>query len=386
LMTTARNGLLKTFGDRPADPFDVGAGEILPSDAFDPGLAYDVDIFDYVRFTCGALGQLPIFTSGICDFYGSIDSSDLNLPSIGIGDLVGTQTITRTVNAVYNNNGNNTFHVSVDAPPGIDVFVSPSTIKLGKGNSASYEVTFSTTGAATLDEWAFGSLTWADDDGNYAVRSPIAVRPTGFSTVDEVDGVADGAGDGSVDVPVAFGYEGDYSASVSGILDSFAASGNITGPQFNNVAWTAMLPANTHFRLSMFDEDTSDPGADDLDLRLFVTTTCADSDFVQIGASGGATSEEVIDLPNGPAACYWGVVDFYTASNGTDTDYKLWFQPVFGDEGNTSVTAPASAVLGAEGTVTVDYTGVFPTRNLGVLHHMDGSGEIGRTILDIDAR
>jgi len=50
------------------------------------------------------------------------------------------------------------------------------------------------------------------------------------------------------------------------------------------------------------------------------------------------------------------------------------------------VTAPASAVLGAEGTVTVDYTGLAPTRNLGVLHHMDGGGEIGRTILDIDAR
>jgi hypothetical protein len=50
------------------------------------------------------------------------------------------------------------------------------------------------------------------------------------------------------------------------------------------------------------------------------------------------------------------------------------------------VTAPASAVLGAEGTVTVDYTGLFPTRNLGVLRHMDGGGEIGRTILDIDAR
>ena len=387
-MTTARNGLLKTFGTDAADPFDVGAGEVLPSDAFDPGLAYDAGLFEYAAFTCENNAQL--FTDASCDFLESIgvpsDGSDLNLPSIGIGALVGQQTITRTVNAVYNNNGNKTFHVSVDAPAGIDVSVSPSTIKLRKGDSASYEVTFTVTDAATLDEWAFGSLTWADDDDNYAVRSPIAVRPTAFSTADEVDGVADGAGDGSVDVPVAFGYDGDYSASVSGILDSFAASGNITGPQGNNQAWTVMLPANTHFRLSMFDEDTSDPGADDLDLRLFVTTDCASSDFVQIGASGGATSNEVIDVPNGPAACYWGVVDFFSASNGTDSNYTLWFQPVFGDEGNTSVTAPASAVLGTEGTVTVDYTGLAPTRNLGVLHHMDGSGEIARTILDIDAR
>ena len=389
LMTTARNGLLKTFGTAPADPFDVGAGEILPSDAFDPGLAYHAGLFEYAAFTCE--NNVQLFTQGSCDFLESIgipsDGSDLNLPSIGIGDLVGEQTVTRTVNAVYNNNGNKTFHVYVDAPAGIDVSVSPSTIKLRQGNSASYEVTFTTTGAATLDEWAFGSLTWADDDGNYAVRSPIAVRPTAFSAPGEVDGVADGAGDGSVDVPVAFGYDGDYSANVSGILDSFDTGiTNITGPQGNLDIWCADLPAMTHFRAATFDEDTSDPGADDIDLRLFLATDCATFDIAQIGASGGATSEEVIDIADAPAGGYVVVVDYFSASNGTDTDYNLWFQPVFGDEGNTTVTAPASAVLGAEGTVTVDYTGLAPTRNLGVLHHMDGSGEIGRTILDIDAR
>jgi len=255
-------------------------------------------------------------------------------------------------------------------------------------SSASYEVTFTTTGAATLDEWAFGSLTWTDDGGIYAVRSPIAVRPTAFSTADEVDGVADGSGDGSVDVPVAFGYDGDYSASVSGVLDGLDTPvTNITGPQGNLDIWCVDLPAMTHFRASTFDEDTSDPGADDIDLRLFLAATdCLTFDIAQIGASGGATSEEVIDIADAPAGGYVVVVDYFSASNGTDTDYKVWFQPVFGDEGNTSVTAPASAVLGAEGTVTVDYTGLAPTRNLGVLHHMDGGGEIGRTILDIDAR
>ncbi len=128
-----------------------------------------------------------------------MDGSDLNLPSIGIGDLVGSQTITRTVTAVYNNNGKKTFTVSVDAPPGIDVSVSPSSFKLAKGASMSYEVTFTVTGAATLDEWAFGSLTWTDDDSNYSVRSPIAVRPTAFSAPAN----AEGAGtDGSLNYDV----------------------------------------------------------------------------------------------------------------------------------------------------------------------------------------
>ncbi len=390
LMTTARQDLKKTFGAAAADPFDIGAGEILPSAAYDPGLAYDAGIFDYLAFSCDNNVQLvsDAFCATLEGAGFPTDGSDLNLPSIGIGDLVGSQTIGRTVTAVYNNEGNKNFSVSVDAPAGIDVSVSPSSFTLAKDASTSYEVTFTVTGGATLDEWAFGSLTWADDDGNYSVYSPIAVRPTAFSAPGEVDGVADGSGDGSVDVPVIFGYEGDYSASVSGILDSIATPvTNITGPQGNLDIWCWDLPAMTHFRAATFDEDTSDPGADDIDLRLFLAATdCATFDIVQIGASGGATSEEVIDIANAPAGGYVVVVDYFSASNGTDTDYKLWFQPVFGDEGNTSVTAPASAVLGAEGTVTVDYTGLAPTRNLGVLHHMDGSGEIGRTILDIDAR
>ena len=147
------------------------------------------------------------------------------------------------------------------------------------------------------------------------------------------------------------------------------------------------MPANTHFRATLFDEDTSDPGADDLDLRLFLAATdCATFDIAQIGGSGGATSEEAIDISNGPAGGYVVVVDYFSASNGTDSNYNLWFQPVFGDEGNTVVTAPAAATLGSADTVTVDYNGLGADRYLGVLHHADADGEISRTILDVDAR
>ncbi|MDX2418251.1 MAG: S8 family serine peptidase [Xanthomonadales bacterium] len=385
LMTTARNGLKKSFGDELADPFDVGAGEILPSNAFDPGLAYDAGLFEYAAFTCENNAQ--IFTQGTCDFLASLgipmDGSDLNLPSIGIGELVGVQTITRTVTAVYNNNGKKNFKVSVDAPPGIDVSVSPSSFKLRKGQSLDFEVTFTVTEDATLDEWAFGSLTWKA--GPHSVRSPIAVLPTALSTLDEVDGVADGAGDGSVDVPVLFGYEGAYTASVSGLEPGFYGEDNITAADGLHV-YCVDLPAMSHFRTAMFDEDTSVPGEDDLDLRLFLATDCATFDIVQIGASGTFTSEEVIDIPDAQAGGYVVVVDYFTAANGNDTNYKVWYQPVFGDNGNTTITAPASAVLGSSDTVTVDYMGLVPTRNLGVLHHADGSGEITRTILDIDAR
>ena len=195
LMTTARQDLKKSFGEDAADPFDIGAGEILPSDANDPGLAYDAGLFDYAAFTCE--NNVQLFSDASCDVLKDLgfptDGSDLNLASIGIAELVGTQTITRTVTSVANDRGKKTYTVSVDAPPGIDISVSPSTIKLKPGESASYEVTFTVTGNATLDEWVFGSLSWSHTPKRFArnprakaakqsVRSPIAVHPVAFST------------------------------------------------------------------------------------------------------------------------------------------------------------------------------------------------------------
>ena len=385
LMTTARQNLNKTFGNTAADPFDIGAGEIVPTSALNPGLTYDVGLFEYAQYTCGSQVQGQIFSAGTCAFVGGpIDASDLNLASIGVASLVGSQTITRTVTSVANNNGNKTFTASVDAPAGINVVVSPSSLTLSAGQSASFTVTFTVTGAAALDEWAFGSLTWTHG-GEYSVRSPIAVRPSAFATTVEVEGSADGAGDGSVDVPVAFGYDGAYSASVSGLAENFPFIINSVGTTDTIDVYCVDLPAMTHFRFSTYDEDTVPAGAD-LDLRLFYADDgCAGVNPLQsFGGSGGATSEEVINVADAPAGGYLLVIDYF--SSGTSTiDYTTYLSLVFGDEGNTTVTAPAAAVLGSAGTVTVDYSGLAPARYLGVLHHSDGS-EIGRTLLDVDAR
>lgn len=391
LMTTARQDLKKTFGADDADAFDIGAGEILPSDATDPGLAYDAGFLDYLAMMCGEPAQPGFVSSASCDLLASLgfslDPSDLNLPSIGVGALIGSQTVTRTVTAVYNNNGNSTFHVSVDAPPGVDVSVSPSSMKLRNGQSATYQVTFTSNSDAVFDAWTFGSLTWTSNGNRHAVFSPIAVMPKRFVAAPEVDGGVDGMGNGSVDVPVSFGYTGAYSANVSGLEEGFSVTSNVTSAE-GLEAWCADLPAMTHFRASMYDQDTSSPGNDDLDLRLFYAPGgCAVFDIGLIGSSGSATSNEVIDIPNAPAGGYVVVIDYYASANGTDSNYTAWYQPVLGDNGNTSVSAPGSAVVGTDGTVTVDYSGLFPgTRYLGVLHHQDGSSELDRTILDIDTQ
>jgi len=361
LMTTGRQGLLKSFGTDPANPFDIGAGEILPSDAQDPGLAYDADIFDYVRFTCGSEFQSHVFTPGTCDLFGSIDSSDLNLPSIGIGDLVGAQTITRTVTAVYNNNGNTNFTVSVDAPPGIDVSVSPSSFKLRKGQTKTFEVTFTVTGAATLDEWAFGSLTWTG--GPYSVRSPIAVRPTALSAPSDVSGAGT---DGSLNYDVEFGYNGDFNATMDGLDEGDSTPGAVADGDADLHFGQMVPPGTTLARFSLFDEEIG--ASNDLDLQVFGPGP----DFPFVCSSGSGTSEEQCDLVNpDPGEYAVFVIDFASAAG--PTPYILWLFNLDGaDAGNTTIDAPASAAIGT-GNITIDWFGLTGgTRALGIVSYDDG--------------
>jgi len=402
MMTTARQNLTTQFSDAPATPFEIGAGHVVPNDTFDPGLAYDVGLSDYAAFTCGNNARL--FEDAVCDFLAlegrSFDGSELNLPSIGIGELAGTQTITRTVTNVDEEDPNRRrqratrYNVVVDAPPGVDVVVSPRRLRLRPGESADYTVTFTAQSDAKFGEFTFGSLTWVEKvrgkkrrarQAAREVRSPIAVRPVALLTSDEIDvsGV-----DGSVTIPVQFGYSGNYSAMLNGLSQSIPFTEGVTEADGFN-SYCADLPAAVHIRAATFNEETSTPGSDDLDLRVFRVDACGSFDGLQLlGSSGGTTSDEVIDLVNTEAGSYLFVVDYFAAANGgTSIDYTLWVSGVAGEEGNATITAPDAATVGDKTDVIVDYEGLTPdTRYFGVVSHKDDSGEISRTIIDISTQ
>ena len=139
-----------------ADPLHYGNGHVRPAEAFDPGLVYDSTPAEWMRYVDGR-----------------IDPSDLNYPSIAIGDLVRRQTITRTVTNI--DDRSSVYEVSVSVPAGLSVTVSPSRLVLTPGGSATFTVTI-TRVRAELDQWTFGSLTWRDLWG-HRVRSALAVRP-----------------------------------------------------------------------------------------------------------------------------------------------------------------------------------------------------------------
>jgi subtilisin family serine protease len=183
LMTSAYQDVRHNDRVSMADPFDMGAGHINPGgkankgSVFEPGLAYDAGLFEYAAFTCGM--DWGVFTPGSCDFLESIgvptEPYNLNYPSIGIAELPGSMTVQRTVTSVAKEAGWRTYNVSVDAPPGYEVTVSPSSFRLKSGDSTTYSVTI-TNVSAPSGEWRFGSLTWNDETGHYDVYSPIAVK------------------------------------------------------------------------------------------------------------------------------------------------------------------------------------------------------------------
>jgi hypothetical protein len=390
LMTTARRNLRESFGDDSADPFDIGAGFIRPERALDPGLAYDAGFLDYLAFLCGAENQIPVVSASTCDLLVandfSLDSSDLNLPSIGVADLVGVQTVRRTVTNVDNEKKH--YHASVKAPAGIDVEVSPAEIHLKKGESATYEVTFTAKKGAISDAWAFGSLTWQEggygqddnNDSDASVRSPIAVRPVRIQAPDQVRAVGEA---GTLSIDVRFGYSGNYEVSVDG-LRAGDATPDVVADGDANLYFFEVLPGTTLARVSLFDEDTgTGAGTDDLDIQIFGPESAG---YPFLGQSAGATSEEQFDIVNPEPGIYAVfVIDFLTDPG--DTPFTLFnFYLDGNDAGNAVVTAPP-AVLGTTGTVSVDWTGLAPgTRHLGILSHGDGVATFDQTDVIINTQ
>ena len=141
LMTTARRSTLKEDGVTKADPFDVGSGRIAPNRAVDPGLVYDAGTFDYLAASCGTSSPLidEDFCNELVDLGYSLDPADLNLPSIGVDGVLGTQTVLRRVTNV--GDAEATYTAKVVHPPGYRVTVDPTSLTLAPGDTGSFAVT-----------------------------------------------------------------------------------------------------------------------------------------------------------------------------------------------------------------------------------------------------
>ncbi len=395
LMTTARRNVVKEDGVTPADPFDFGAGHVNPNYAINPGLVYDAGLFDYLAASCGTV--TPLVSEPDCSYLEglgySLDPADLNLPSIGIGKLAGSQTIRRTVTNVSTHSGSY-YEASVTAPEGFKVTVSPRTLYLHPGESAAFEVTI-TNKSAPPGEWRFGRLVWADNHGHH-VRSPIAVNAVALVAPEEITGTGT---PGATSFDVTFGYTGAYSNGKHGLVDPFLTLDTVEDDPGNSfqffgpgttLAYVMDLPVGTVYaQWSLFNEYVD--GNHDLDLYLFY---CPDFVCTQIASSGNTGSNErvsvsfpvtdpTIDDP------YVVFVHGYNTAGGAPAQFILfdWTDPNVGpDAGNMTVSGPSSATLGQTATIDVSWAGLSTgagAKQVGAISHNDGTGIKALTIVNI---
>ena len=390
LMTTARQSVFAPDGETPANPFDFGAGHIVPNDANDPGLVYDVSDDQYDAFACGI--ESPAVTTERCDELEaaglSFLAADLNQPSISVGRLAGERTVTRTVTNVGEQTG--TYSVSIVEPSGIGVAVSPPSISVGPGQSASYDVTLSSV-SGPLDLWRFGSLTW--DSGTHSVYSTLAVRP---SSVTAPPQVTDFGVTGTLSFPVEFGYTGAYSPGVHGlrlplVVDGFVEPDPTKTFEFDTGKTGVTIhlidvPADeAYLRFALFDTLTD--GQDDLDLYIYF---CADNvNCVRVGESGEPDSNEEVNflLPAGgryAAAIHGFETDNLAGGRGTNYSLLAWSFGLNDDQGNMTATGPAFVNPGTTETITITWSGLLTnTIYLGGISHNTPQGLAGLTVIRI---
>ncbi|WP_420371366.1 S8 family serine peptidase [Kribbella amoyensis] len=356
LMTTGTD-LLDGPASKPEVAFAQGAGHVVPNSAVDPGLVYDSGVGDWMAFLCGSTKGVR---QEVCDeqkrLRRSLDPSDLNTPSVAIARLAGTQTVTRTVTNVGQTRA--TYRPAVTGLPGVDVKVTPRSMTLGSGESASFKMTFTRTTAA-MNSYVTGALTWAD--GTHRVRIPMVVRPVAeaWTAVNGVAGVQDSgeqvvldpAGKRTYVTGVNYGLvPGQYSMSIVTV-----AHDSKTGAEL----WTSRYagPAGTY--AEPMDTKVSPDGR-----TLFVTgaTTGQETgtDAVVIAYDAATGAQKWATTYNGPAAfTAWsnaiqvgpdskhvyitgmttlaegGVDDYFTASYDAVTGAQSWVTRYDGEGGQT---------------------------------------------------
>jgi subtilisin family serine protease len=154
LMTSSVQDVVKENGTTPANPFDDGAGSIRANRAVSPTVTFDVSAPDY---------------------YASASDPDsrinLNLPSIDAPNMPGQITVSRTFTNVSGTS--QTFSVTTKAPNNSSITVSPGTITVAAGGTATFQATID--GTKLADGQYFGSITLHPAKGGYNnVFLPVA--------------------------------------------------------------------------------------------------------------------------------------------------------------------------------------------------------------------
>ncbi|WP_038500374.1 S8 family serine peptidase [Janthinobacterium agaricidamnosum] len=388
LMTTGSATLpdAQTGEARGILPWGQGAGHVTPNKASDPGLVYDATLADYKKYMCGVGIAAECAT-------GSIPGYNLNLPSITVSNVLGSQVVTRRVTNVGATAATYTASATLS---GYNVAVAPSTLVLAPGESKSFTVTLTRNGAPD-NVWQFGALVWSD--GVHTVRSPVTAR-SGRSVVAPALLESDRAS-GLRAVGVSTGFTGKLGAAKGGLKEVSRTALTVNQAPLGSIENTAQalaackagsngvrrvqvaVPASTvAARFETFDRDTEGGGGHDLDLIVL------NSSGAQVGASLHEGSNEAVTLAGPAAGTYTVCVLGYSVANGVSANFSLSSAVVTTADtgGNLKVSLPSTVYAAGTASAGISWSGlVSGKRYLGGVTFLDqNNAAAATTVLSVE--
>ncbi|KAF6138089.1 hypothetical protein GIB67_033503 [Kingdonia uniflora] len=177
-LDNTNNPILNVEFSRPTTGLDMGAGQIDPNRALNPGLIYDAGIKDYDNFICSLnFKMLQLLTIVTSSSYNCLNSSShLNYPTF-IASFSETSPTTQEFKKIMTNVGDSSFNYSVELiqPSGAIVNVSPNKLVFQKKiESLSFIVNIMDT-LERNNISSSGAHFWIDTNGKHTLRSPIVV-------------------------------------------------------------------------------------------------------------------------------------------------------------------------------------------------------------------
>ncbi|MBP7547339.1 MAG: S8 family serine peptidase [Corallincola sp.] len=403
LMTTARQDLVKEDGATAADPFDFGAGHVVPNAAADPGLVFDANIFDHLAFLCGIGNGAHVAAAfgPSCDSLAGagypLDPSQLNLPSIAIAELDRSETVVRYVTSV---GPDASYAASFEAPAGVSLSLltssGPATsLAVPAGATVPFGVTFTLTGDAVYDQWVFGALIL--DSGSHKIRIPLAVKPVAPVLIDAPSRISTTikAPVGLISFPIQTNYNGVVNSRVHGLVPVNAEAGIVAQDPDATYAFNEdglgfhlfYVPEGSKAARFALKQAWTSPGYD-LDLYVY---RCEGWSCAAVGSSfNGDSNEEVVLIDPQPAAdvdagdVYVVFVHGYNLVDDSEGEYVLGNWVVGPTSPNSRVLARPIAKEGKFTTVNLQQKRVVVGEHyFGAISFLDGKGAPqGLTLID----
>ncbi|KUM37716.1 protease [Arthrobacter sp. EPSL27] len=344
MMTTAGN-VVNADGSKNTDVHATGAGQVDPARMTDPGLVYDANLQDYLKFIQGTGVNIGQESSTL--------PRDMNVPSFSLGNLAGKITVTRTLTALTPG----VYKVKANVP-GIKVSVAPAALNFkAAGETKTFKVSFENKGAA-LGQFAMGSLTW--EGAGKTVTSPISVRPQSVVAPKSVDFTTD-SGTGSGDINVVSGTDKPVDITLDGLSKADSEGIELVPGPFearadaSTFVKTVQVPAGSP--LAKFSVISSDPAAD---FDMWVVTPRG------VLTAATASASESVSVSNPAAGSYTIYANLYSSTDGKARKATVDAAVLGSNEDNATVT-PNPLVLpnGDSGKVTVNWDGLEPGSYIG---------------------